>query len=221
MDGQLVSLEMSSLISGVSALGAFKRFLTAMNQHMSFQIARTTCCVVALIATEGLHFNVQRLLRLFCIIIRLCFHVFIAKESFKLCYVSRDRKLFKRRNRLMPVLFPFMTSHIRISVKSRWAKGALVFLFISMNFHMILQTSTAPDIFATYFTFKHLGRIAQAVVCLFMALLFPICPKSLWANADTTGIVIKSRATSDTIWRQPGALVWTKLIPAGNLASSH
>ena len=31
-------------------------------------------------------------------------------------------------------------------------------------------------------------------------------------NADTTGIVIKSRATSDTIWRQPGAIVWTKLI---------
>ena len=42
-----------------------------------------------------------------------------------------------------------------------------------------------------------------------------------WANADTAGIVIKSRATSDTIWRQPGAIVWTKLIPAGNLASSH
>ena len=40
-------------------------------------------------------------------------------------------------------------------------------------------------------------------------------------NADTTGIVIKSRATSDTIWRQPGAIVWTKLIPAGNLASSQ
>ena len=141
MDGQLVSLEMSSSIRGVSALGAFKRFLTAMNQHMSFQIARTTCCVVTLIATEGLDFNVQRLLRLFCIIIRLCFHVFIAKQSFKLCYVSRDRKLFKRRNRLMLVLFPFMTSHIRISVKSRWAKGALVFLFIFMNFHMILVES--------------------------------------------------------------------------------
>ena len=40
-------------------------------------------------------------------------------------------------------------------------------------------------------------------------------------NAETTGIVIKSRATSHTIWRQPGAIVWTKLIPAGNLASSH
>ena len=40
-------------------------------------------------------------------------------------------------------------------------------------------------------------------------------------NADTAGIVIKSRATSDSIWRQPGAIVWTKLIPAGNLVSSH
>ena len=33
-----------------------------------------------------------------------------------------------------------------------------------------------------------------------------------WANADTAGIVIKSRAISDSIWRQPGATVWTKLI---------
>ena len=41
------------------------------------------------------------------------------------------------------------------------------------------------------------------------------------ANADTAGIVIKSRAISDSIWRQPGATVWTKLIPAGNLVSSH
>ena len=40
-------------------------------------------------------------------------------------------------------------------------------------------------------------------------------------NADIAGIVIKSRATSDSIWRQPGAIVWTKLIPAGNLVSSH
>ena len=36
------------------------------------------------------------------------------------------------------------------------------------------------------------------------------CPVQL--NADTAGIVIKSRATSDSIWRQPGAIVWTKLI---------
>ena len=41
------------------------------------------------------------------------------------------------------------------------------------------------------------------------------------SNADTAGIVIKSRAISDSIWRQPGATVWTKLIPAGNLVSSH
>ena len=33
-----------------------------------------------------------------------------------------------------------------------------------------------------------------------------------WANADTAGIVIKSRAISDSIWHQPGATVWTKLI---------
>ena len=144
MDGQLVFLEMSSLISGVSALGAFKRFFTAMNQHMSFQIARKSCCVVALIATEGLHFNVQRLLRLFCKIIRLCFHVFIAKESFKLCYVSRDLKLFQRRNRLMLVLFPFMTSHITISVKSRWAKGALVFPFNFCDFPYVSSDLYGP-----------------------------------------------------------------------------
>ena len=144
IDGQLVFLDMSSLISGVSALGAFKRFLTAMNQHMSFQIARKSCCVVALIATEGLHFNVQRLLRLFCKIIRLCFHVFIAKESLKLCYVSRDLKLFQRRNRLMLVLFPFMTSHITISVKSRWAKGALVFPFNFCDFPYVSSDLYGP-----------------------------------------------------------------------------
>ena len=39
-------------------------------------------------------------------------------------------------------------------------------------------------------------------------------------NADTTCIVIKSRATSDTIWRQPGAIVWTKLIQILNLISN-
>ena len=40
-----------------------------------------------------------------------------------------------------------------------------------------------------------------------------------WANADTAGIVIKSRAFSDSIWRQPGATVWTKLI--SNLHSAR
>ena len=37
---------------------------------------------------------------------------------------------------------------------------------------------------------------------------------STGGNADTAGIVIKSRAISDSIWRQSGATVWTKLIPA-------
>ena len=40
-------------------------------------------------------------------------------------------------------------------------------------------------------------------------------------NADTAGILIKSRAISDSIRRQSGATVWTKLIHAGNLVSAH
>ena len=42
-----------------------------------------------------------------------------------------------------------------------------------------------------------------------------------YTNAVTAGIIIKSRAISDSIWRQSGATVWTKLIPAGNLVSTH
>ena len=37
--------------------------------------------------------------------------------------------------------------------------------------------------------------------------------------AVTTGIIIKSRAFSNSIWRQSGTTVWTKLI--SNLHSSH
>ena len=44
----------------------------------------------------------------------------------------------------------------------------------------------------------------------------PPCP-----NAFTAGIIIKFRAFSDSIWRKSGATVWTKLIPAGNLVSTH
>ena len=41
------------------------------------------------------------------------------------------------------------------------------------------------------------------------------------ANAVNAGIIIKSRANSDSDGRQSGATVLTKLIPAGNLVDAH
>ena len=46
------------------------------------------------------------------------------------------------------------------------------------------------------------GQIPFVTICLHIVKII---------NADTAGIVNKSRATSDSIWRQPGAIVWTKL----------
>ena len=77
---QYVRLETSFVFSGVIALGASKRLLTTVNQHMAFQSARPITCIVALVATVGLRSHA--LLGMFCKIVDLHFH-FSPRLSFK------------------------------------------------------------------------------------------------------------------------------------------
>ena len=92
----------------------------------------------------------------------------------EICYWG----VVKRRNRLRLLLFSVMISHIGSGIKSQLAKRAIVSLFIFVNFHMMLQTTVPLELFATYLTFSNgsffADMIAQLVVCLFIAPLFPI-----------------------------------------------
>ena len=61
----------------------------------------------------------------------------------EICYWG----VVKRRNRLRLLLFSVMISHIGSGIKSQLAKRAIVSLFIFVNFHMFIQTSSAPELF--------------------------------------------------------------------------
>ena len=71
---QHMRLEIIGFSAGVIALFATKRLLTAVNQHVAFQMARPITFVVALVATVGL--RSIALLGMFCKIVNLFFHFF-------------------------------------------------------------------------------------------------------------------------------------------------
>ena len=79
MDQQVV-LELKSSCGGVIAVCASKRLLTTVNQHMAFQMARLTACVVALVAFVVFLSISLGPLALFCTNVRLHFLVFPAKD---------------------------------------------------------------------------------------------------------------------------------------------
>ena len=78
-----VSPESGGLIGGVLALCANKWLLTTVNPHVISEAAQSIDCEVALVATVGLHFIIQRLLGAFCHFFCLHFHDLRFQGSFK------------------------------------------------------------------------------------------------------------------------------------------
>ena len=60
--GSDVCLEVTSLSAGVVALFANKRLLSAVNQHVGFQMRSFVACVAALVATVGLLLIMMKLM---------------------------------------------------------------------------------------------------------------------------------------------------------------
>ena len=92
--------ESGALIGGVLALCANKWLLTTVNPRVIYEAAQFIDCEVALVATVGLHFIIQRLLGAFCRFVCLHFHDLRFQGSFKLHLEAMFKENWKQQDRM-------------------------------------------------------------------------------------------------------------------------